>query len=248
MPAKTPRRMGACTHRQLSCKKVFKSFAKLLPPHHQNTLRWLMTPIFYSFRRCPYAMRARLALDVSDQQVTLREVVLRDKPAAFLDASPSATVPCLITGDQTLDESLDIMQWALARHDPESWRDMPDEGEQWIAQCDGPFKHALDRTKYATRYPDEDPAFHREEATAFLGELDAQIDGWLFGKQTLADAAILPFVRQFAFIDKPWFDAQPWPRLHRWLDRFLLSDSFARIMWKYPQWHPGDAPQLFPER
>lgn len=206
-----------------------------------------MTPILYSFRRCPYAMRARLALDVSGQQVALREVVLRDKPRAFLEASPSATVPCLVTDTQVLDESLDIMHWALDQHDPEDWRNMPGEGAQWIARCDGPFKHALDRTKYATRYPDEDPTHHRTEATHFLTDLNARIDTWVFGRPTLADAAILPFVRQFAFIDKAWFDAQPWPDLQDWLARFLNADRFARIMRKYPQWQPGNTPQPFPE-
>ena len=205
-----------------------------------------MTPILYSFRRCPYAMRARLALTVSGSQVVLREVVLRDKPQAFLAVSPSATVPCLQTADAVIDESLDIMRWALARSDPDGWLAMPDAGWDWIAQADGPFKHALDRTKYATRYPDEDPQAHRAAAHDFLAQLDAQIDGWIFGRISLADMAILPFVRQFAFIDKPLFDAQPWPDLHSWLDRFLNSAEFADVMVKYPAWSEGDPPVCFP--
>lgn len=203
-------------------------------------------PIFYSFRRCPYAMRARLALLASGQRVELREIVLRDKPQAFLTASASATVPCLVTAKQTFDESLDIMLWALRRNDPENWLQMPQEGQALIAQADGPFKHALDRTKYANRYPDQDPATHRAEAAQFLAQLNAQLTDWLFDGPTLADHAILPFVRQFAFIDKGWFDRQPWPKLQRWLDRFLLSESFAAIMVKYPQWHPQETPTLFP--
>ena len=206
-----------------------------------------MTPILYSFRRCPYAMRARLALLASGQQTILREVVLRDKPPAFLAASPSGTVPCLVTDTQTIDESLDIMLWALERHDPQRWLDMPAAGRDWIARCDGPFKHALDRTKYATRYPGEDPAHHRADACAFLADLDAQITTHIFDRPTIVDVAIAPFVRQFAFIDKPWFDAQPWPSLHAWLDRFLTSDSFAQIMQKYPQWQDGEAVTLFPD-
>lgn len=205
-----------------------------------------MTPVLYSFRRCPYAMRARLALAIAGQRVELREVVLRDKPAAFLAASPSATVPCLQTGDAVIDESLDIMKWALARHDPEGWTDMPDEGWDWIARADGPFKDALDRTKYAPRYPGADPLEHRARASAILTELDAQIDEWIFARPGIADFAILPFVRQFAFIDKPWFDAQPWPDLQDWLSRFLASGSFAAIMDKYPKWREGDAPVYFP--
>ena len=100
-------------------------------------------PILYTFRRCPYAMRARLAIAVSGVTVEVREVVLRDKPAAFLAASPSATVPCLVTSDGNIDESLDIMKWALARHDPEGWLTMPDQGWDWIARADGPFKDVL---------------------------------------------------------------------------------------------------------
>ena len=205
-----------------------------------------MTPILYSFRRCPYAMRARLALAASGTQVHLREVVLRDKPDAFLAASPTATVPCLVTETGPIDESLDIMKWALAQNDPEGWLDMPPEGHGWIARADGPFKDALDRTKYATRYPDEDPEAQRGKAAEFLHDLDAQLNDWIFDRPTLADYAILPFVRQFAFIDKTWFDAQDWPALHHWLDRFLTSQRFESIMTKYPQWQPGDAPTSFP--
>ena len=185
-------------------------------------------------------MRARLALLASDRQVHLREVALRDKPAEFLAASPSATVPCLVATSGVVDESLDIMRWGLARSDPEGWLDMPQAGWDWTARADGPFKHALDRIKYATRYPGEYAAKHRVDACAFLGDLDAQISSWMFEKATLADFAILPFVRQFAFIDKPWFDAQPWPSLHAWLEIFLTSDLFAQIMLKYPQWSAGD--------
>jgi glutathione S-transferase len=207
-----------------------------------------MTPVLYSFRRCPYAMRARLAILAADVEVELREVVLRDKPQAFLDASPSGTVPCLALPDQVIDESLDIMIWALSQSDPQGLLSMPEEGQDLIARCDGPFKHALDRTKYTTRYPDDDPTYHRAEASLFLADLNAQIDVHLFGHPSLADMAIAPFVRQFAFIDKPWFDAQPWPQLQGWLARFLASDAFAQVMVKYPQWQPGDAHTVFPSR
>ncbi|SMX26674.1 glutaredoxin 2 [Pelagimonas phthalicica] len=205
-----------------------------------------MTPLLYSFRRCPYAMRARLAIASSGLKVELREVVLRDKPQAFLDASPSATVPCLVTGDTIIDESLDIMIWALQQADPEAWRAMPDAGWDWIKRSDGPFKSALDRTKYATRYPDCDAEEERAKASEFLGDLNAQIGNWIFEAPSLADYAILPFIRQFAFIDKAWFDAQPWPALQAWLERFLESDRFAAIMSKYKQWQPEDAPLIFP--
>lgn len=191
-------------------------------------------------------MRARLALLLCGQQVALREVVLRDKPQAFLAVSASGTVPCLVTANGTHDESRDIMVWACTQHDPHSLLDMPASGQDWIDRCDGPYKHALDRTKYETRYPAEDPNQHRAQASAFLNDLNNQIDGWMYGRPTLADYAILPFVRQFAFIDKAWFDAQPWPNLQGWLADFLGSDAFAQIMDKFPQWQDGDPPTLFP--
>lgn len=206
-----------------------------------------MTPILYSFRRCPYAMRARLALVSSGVVVELREIQLRDKPAPFLEASGSATVPCLVTGESVIDESLDIMKWALAQSDPEGWLRMPPQGWAWIDRADGPFKDALDRTKYATRYPEIDPTEQRALAAKFLQDLDQQIQDWMFERASLADFAILPFVRQFAFIDKAWFDAQPWPNLQGWLDRFLMSRAFGSIMTKYPKWEEGDPLILFPE-
>jgi glutathione S-transferase len=205
-----------------------------------------MRPILWSFRRCPYAIRARLALAESAQQVELREVVLRDKPAEFLAASPSATVPCLVTQDGAIDESLDIMRWALGRNDPQGWLDMPASGWDWIAGTDGPFKHALDRCKYASRYPQEDRAQNLAVASAYLAELDAQIDTWLFARASVADYAILPFVRQFAFIDKTWFDAQPWPAVQGWLARFIASPRFGAVMEKYPPWIAGAHGFQFP--
>lgn len=206
-----------------------------------------MIPILYSFRRCPYAMRARLAILASQQAVILREIQLRDKPQQFLDVSPSATVPCLVTNDGVIDESLDIMKWTLLRNDPDNLLEMPKNGWDLIAETDGPFKFALDRTKYAQRYPDQDTQAQRETAMGFLIKLDQQINHWIFDHCTLADLAILPFVRQFAFIDKDWFDAQPLPNLHAWLGQFLHSDAFDEIMPKFSKWGDGDPNVLFPE-
>jgi glutathione S-transferase len=206
----------------------------------------MTAPVLYSFRRCPYAIRARLAIASAGLEIELREVLLRDKPRAFLAASPSATVPCLDSADGVIDESLDIMVWALAQNDPEAWLAMPDTGFDWIARADGPFKTALDRTKYAARYPASDPLQHRSIASDFLAELNQSLGRWIFERPTLADFAILPFVRQFALIDKAWFDAQPWPRLQAWLESFLASDRFAMVMRKYPQWREGDPPVRFP--
>lgn len=197
-----------------------------------------MTPILYSFRRCPYAMRARLAVVASGVPVDLREILLRDKPAAFLAASPSGTVPCLVTDTGVIDESLDVMIWALRQHDPERWLDMPEAGWDWIARADGPFKRALDRVKYASRYEAADVAAARAEAVGFFDDLDAAMGTWIFARASLADYALLPFVRQFAFIDKPWFDAQHWPRVQAWLEQFLASSRFADMMVKRAVWQP----------
>lgn len=211
-------------------------------------------PILWSFRRCPFAMRARLALASASQQVALREVVLRDKPQAFLDTSPSATVPCLDTGAKTgdgvIDESRDIMIWALEQNDPEGLTDMPEEGHALIEACDGPFKTALDRYKYPTRYEGAQPAPSRGEAMHFVERLEAQLGGagWLFGDHPrLADLAILPFIRQFAHVELAWWDARPMSGVQRWLARFKASERFASIMRKYPQWQPGEAGHTFPE-
>lgn len=202
-------------------------------------------PILWSFRRCPYAIRARLAVRASGVPVQLREILLRNKPVAFLAASASGTVPCL-EAEQTLDESRDIMVWALQQSDPRGWLC---NAHDLIDQCDGPFKTALDHTKYAVRFPDRDAHADRAKAAAILTEWDGILarhpflSGTQFG---LADAALLPFVRQFAFTDKAWFDAQDWPALHPWLASFLASDDFANVMTKYPPWQAGDAPTPFP--
>ena len=200
-------------------------------------------PILYSFRRCPYAMRARMALLVSGTVCEIREIKLRDKPAEMIAASPKATVPVLVLPDGTaIDESIDIMRWALARGDPEHWLDGDDRA--LIAANDGPFKHHLDRYKYPERH-DSDPAAHREEGLAMLMALEARLatQSHLSGTRwTLTDAAILPFVRQFAAIDPGWFPAQPIPAVRRWLEAGLASPLFERVMVRLPQWRAGDPP------
>ena len=213
-------------------------------------------PVFYSFRRCPYAMRARMALAVAHIPCRLREVVLRDKPEEMLAVSPKGTVPVLITPTGTvIAESLEIMMWALHQSDPGNWL-RPEAGsfdqmQVLISRCDGPFKHALDRYKYPNRYPDEAPdrAAQRALAGTFLTDLETQLAqyGFLFGgRVSLADIAIFPFIRQFANTDRSWFDAQPWPHLQLWLEAHLNSARFAQIMAKYPQWTRGDAEITFP--
>ena len=196
-------------------------------------------------------MRARLAILASGLTVELREIVLREKAPEFLASSPKGTVPVLVTPSAVIEESLEVMLWALDRSDPERWLVMPEAGYEWIARCDGPFKTALDHTKYAVRYPGLDPKQERGRAAEFLLDLNSQIanSDWIFGATcTLADMAIVPFIRQFANSDRSWFDAQPWPNLQRWLSRFLASDRFAGIMTKYPKWQAGDRPVIFPNR
>lgn len=203
-------------------------------------------PILYSFRRCPYAIRARLAILSAGLRVELREVSLKAKHEAFLQSSPSGTVPCLVLKEQVLDESLDIMRWALGQGDPQGWLQMPQGGWDLIARFDGPFKDALDRTKYAVRFEGSDPEAQREIAHGFLRDLDRAMAEWIFEQPSIADFAILPFVRQFAFIDKARFDAQPWPKLQGWLARFLESEAFGRVMGKHAIWQTGDRPIHFP--
>ncbi len=203
-------------------------------------------PVLYSFRRCPYAMRARLALAISGTTCELREVKLSNKPEALLAASPKGTVPVLVPGDAAvIDESIDIMRWALSRRDPEGWLQRDDTA--LIAANDGPFKHDLDRYKYPDRHGSDSLA-HRESALGFLGDLDDRLaaHGQLCGAaRGMADAAIFPFVRQFAAVERDWFAALPLPHLRKWLAGHLESPLFKAIMVRHQPWAPGDAPVRF---
>lgn len=210
-------------------------------------------PVLYSFRRCPYAMRARLALWAAGLSCELREVDLKRKPEALLAVSPKATVPVLVLADGTvLEQSLDIMRHALACNDPGGW--LPRGAaerirqEALIANNDGPFKQALDRYKYPGRYGLTDGHARRESGSVFLQVLDdwlalhPALSGLHFG---FADAAIAPFVRQWAHTDPQWFAQQPWAALQAWLERFEGSTGFAAVMHKYSVWVPGDPPLRF---
>lgn len=194
-------------------------------------------PILYSFRRCPYAMRGRLALDVSGVEVEHREILLRDKPAEMLEASPKGTVPVVVLSDGTvLEESLDVMVWALEQNDPENWLSHRDTAQALIAINDGEFKHHLDRYKYATRYEGAVAETHRSAASKFLETLEDRLSQapQLCGSHPgFADFAIFPFIRQFANTDPDWFQAQPWPHVQNWLAGHLASDRFERIMRKH---------------
>jgi len=211
-------------------------------------------PVLYSFRRCPDAMRARLALASSGQACELREVVLKAKPAELLEASAKASVPVLVLpSGEVIDQSLDIMHWALRLNDPAQWLSAnPAQAAQMqalIDDCDQTFKHHLDRYKYPNRYEGADAMQHRTAAAAWLFGLSQQLtsEGWLFSPvASLADMAIAPFVRQFAQTDPLWFEQQDWPALQAWLKRIVSSALFESVMHKYPVWESGTAGPLFP--
>jgi len=213
--------------------------------------------ILYSFRRCPYAMRARLAIAYSQITVELREVVLKNKPIEMIQISPKATVPVLQLEHQVIDESLDIMEWAIAQHDPFDWaakvqgdsiqRAMRD----LITENDFQFKPLLDRYKYFERYPEGSQTEYREQASVFIFKLEQKLEstGWLFGTSpTLADMAILPFIRQFAHVNKDWFFQAPFSHTQQWLNRYLNSPAYTAIMKKYPLWQPGSVSIYFPAK
>jgi len=215
-----------------------------------------MIPILYSFRRCPYAMRARLALDVGGQECELREIVLRAKPLEMLQATPKGTVPVLVVADgEVIDESLDIMLWALARSDPEHWLTPDADSLQGmlalIAQFDSHFKQHLDRYKYPDRFDGADSLTSRTEACLDLRLLENRLarTAYLAGEGvSLADMAIAPFVRQFANVDAAWFASQSLPSVQRWLTTIVASERFERIMRPVPVWLPGTRGVSFPVR
>lgn len=184
-----------------------------------------------------------MAIAVSGQTCRLREIVLRDKPEDMLTASPKGTVPVLVLPDQTvIDESLDVMHWALGLNDPENWLaplQNNADAERLIAENDGPFKANLDRYKYPTRYENVDPMEHRAGGLNFLQDLDTCLEKarYLAGDHfTILDAAIAPFVRQFANTDRPWFDQTGLRYVPNWLDGILGSNRFTCVMEKYPAW------------
>lgn len=204
-------------------------------------------PILYSFRRCPYAMRARMALYAAQIEVELREVVLRDKPQDMLEASPKGSVPVMILENgEVLEESLDIVLYALRQNDPYEFMtcDMA-LFDELIQENDSAFKKNLDRYKYPNRYPDEDTSSARNNGEEFLKKLNQILDGSTFlnsHKTSILDVCIFPFIRQFANTDRDWFDNTPYISLQKWLTFHLESALFKNIMPKHPQWKKGDTP------
>ena len=203
--------------------------------------------VLYSFRRCPYAMRARMALRYSGVPLSIVEVSLKAKPAEMLAASPKGTVPVLVCADgRVIEQSLDIMHWALAQHDPDNW--LQASGAHLIKDNDRRFKVLLDRYKYAIRYPEYPMEYYRAQGAEFLQRLEDVLTHtpYLAGPAlSLADVALAPFVRQFAHVDREWFAQSPFPHLNAWLERFLASELFNSVMAKNTTCRysvPGQAP------
>jgi len=211
--------------------------------------------ILYSFRRCPYAIRARMALSYSQLSVELREVDLRDKPAELINISPKATVPVLIeNGSHIIDESLDIMRWSLSLSDPDAW--LHKNNEQFnliqfelITENDQGFKPLLDHYKYADRFPEHTQQTYRDRTMPFLDKLEQRLQNQSYlmdENMRLVDVALFPFIRQYAFVDKDWFDHSPFPNLRAWLNVLLNHPLFRRVMDKQPVWTPKNKPSYLP--
>jgi glutathione S-transferase len=211
-----------------------------------------MAHYFYSFRRCPYAMRARLAIAYSGQSVQLREIILKEKPAEMLQLSPKGTVPILqLSTGEVLDESLDIMAWALSQNDPEHWlTDNIHAVLGLIDENDFEFKGWLDKYKYSDRFPENTEEFYRQQCEDFLATLEHRLQQhtYLFSSTiSLADIAIFPFIRQFSGVDKSWFDQAPYPHCQQWLNSLINSTLFISIMEKYPTWLSSQQEHTFPK-
>lgn len=219
-------------------------------------------PRLYSFRRCPYAMRARLGIVFAELQVELREIVLRNKPVQMLAISPKGTVPVLelVANDGSnnfaienvvIEESREILEWALEQNDPQGLLSVkPETASALIDQSDNEFKQWLDRYKYADRYPEMTELEYRQKGEEFLQvleELLAKNKYLLGGNISMADIGIMPFVRQFAHVDRDVFYSLPYPHLQQWLNDWLEHPAFKRVMIKYQPWQEGDELVVFPQ-
>ena len=213
-------------------------------------------PRLYSFRRCPYAMRARLGLVFAGLQVELREIVLRNKPAQMLAISPKGTVPVLeLVGDDgaegvVIEESREIVEWALGQSDPQGLLQVDlASANALIDQNDNEFKHWLDRYKYADRYPELAQSEYRQRGEVFLQLLERALADhrFLLGERiSIADISLMPFVRQFAHVNQDAFYSLPYPHLQQWLRGWLAHPVFQQVMTKFPPWQEGDPVVMFP--
>lgn len=205
------------------------------------------TPVLYSFRRCPYCMRAHMALKYAGLKIELREVDLKDYPPQALEISPKATVPVLQLSDgSVIDESWDILKWALAQNDPDNWMGSDDEylldAEILIETNDFSFKEDLDHYKYADRYPEHSAEHYRQACEQFIEELEdmlAENEYLLADQITLADIGVFPFIRQFSLVDKEWFDKAPYPHVRDWLNKLVKTPLFQQVFQKHIIWKQG---------
>ena len=200
-----------------------------------------MLAILYSFRRCPYAIRARMAIAYASINPEIREVSLANKPSEMLSLSPKGTVPVLQLDELVIDESIEVMVWALEKSDPDNWLalDLQSQQQRLIEENDNQFKAWLDKYKYWDRFPEQSQQDYRSQAEKFISKLEKNLtkNSYLLGNQIcMADIAIFPFIRQFAFVDKDWFDQANYPHLQRWLNEFLVSDLFVQVMEKQSVW------------
>lgn len=197
--------------------------------------------VLYSYRRCPYAMRARMALSYAGVSVEIREISLRDKPLDMLSISPKGTVPVLQTGPLVIEQSLEIMQWALSQSDKDGWLNNLEASADLITINDGPFKRLLDQYKYPNKFPEvaiKDTLDKAMDICLLPLEQRLQKSRYLLGDQMrLADVAIFPFIRQFSMVDSVWFEKSHLNHLEKWLNEQIESDLFLSVMHKYPTWH-----------
>jgi glutathione S-transferase len=204
----------------------------------------LHRPVLYSYRRCPYAMRARMALRYANIDIEIREITLREKPAHMLSVSPKGTVPVLVLASgQVLEQSLDIMDWALEQSDVHEWITQDQAVQKLtanlIATNDGAFKEALDKYKYAIRFPENTLDVYRAAGEEFLQRLELLLRQNTYlccNTISKADVAIFPFVRQFSMVDEAWYEVANYPALKAWLNGLLHSQLFIDVMQKYPVW------------
>jgi glutathione S-transferase len=209
-------------------------------------------PVLYSFRRCPYAMRARMAIYRAGIKCELREVVLKDKPESLLGLSDKGTVPVLLTPDeQVIEQSSEVMFWALKQSDPDDWLKEDESQSQYLIDYnDNEFKHFLDRYKYHVGYPEHSQEYYRENAESFLALIEKHLEtnkgiALLGNKLSFADIAIFPFIRQFARVDLDWFQDSPYTLIKDWLNNIEQSKLFQACMKKHEQWQPEQAPVYF---
>ncbi len=210
-------------------------------------------PVLYSFRRCPYAMRARMAIYQANIKCELREVVLKDKPESMLSLSNKGTVPVLLTTDnKVIEQSCEVMHWALNNNDPDNWLDEDESQSQFLIDYnDNEFKYFLDRYKYHVGHPEHSQEYYRDNAESFLKLIEKQLSNskgaaLLGNRLSFADIAIFPFIRQFSKVDLDWFQSSPYELLKIWTHNIEQSDTFRGCMKKYEQWLPEHTPIYFP--